>query len=187
VHSTKGRLLVATPLLGDPNFERTVVLMLEHTEDGALGIVLNRPSPLPVDDPLPDWSRFVPEPAVVFVGGPVARGSVIAIARPVEQPEHPLPDGAWEPVIDGVGVLDLGLDDVEVGPALSAVRVFTGYAGWGDRQLEAEIAEGAWWIVDADPADALTVEPGQLWREVLRRQPPPLNHYAFYPDDINAN
>jgi len=184
---TKGRLLVATPLLGDPNFERTVILVLEHTDEGALGIVLNRPSPLPVDEPLPDWARFAPEPAVVFVGGPVAHGSVIAIARPASAPEQPLPDGAWEPVVDGVGVLDLGLDDVEFGPALNAVRVFTGYAGWGERQLEAEIAEGAWWIVDAEPGDALTDDPDHLWRAVLRRQDPPLNRYALYPDDVLAN
>ena len=185
--STKGRLLVATPLLGDPNFERTVVLMLEHSAEGALGIVLNRPSPLPVEEPLPDWARFAPEPPVVFVGGPVAKGSVIALARRADDRQHRMPDGAWEQVLDGVGVLDLGVDDVVVGSALSAVRVFTGYAGWGEGQLEAEITEGAWWTVDASVDDATTVDPEHLWRTVLRRQHGPLRLFAHYPADITAN
>jgi len=185
VLSTKGHLLVATPLLGDPSFERTVVLVLEHSDDGALGVVLNRPSPLPVDDPLPDWARFAPDPAVVFVGGPVAKGSVIAIAG--RDAVHDLPEGAWEPVLDGLGVLDLAVDDAVVGPTLIGVRVFTGYAGWGERQLEGEIAEGAWWVVDAARGDALSAQPEALWRDVLRRQPAPLSRYANYPRDVHAN
>ncbi len=80
LESTRGRLLVATPLLGDPNFERTVIFVLEDNEEGALGLVLNRPSPLEVTEPLPDWSRLVATPSVVFVGGPVSRTSVIALA-----------------------------------------------------------------------------------------------------------
>ena len=176
---------MATPLLGDPNFSRTVVLMLEHDAEGSLGVVLNRPSPLPVDDPLPDWARFAADPPVVFVGGPVAKGSVIALAR--HSVDVTLPDGTWDHVIGRVGVLDIGVDADEVGPALDAVRVFTGYAGWGPEQLDGEIDEGAWFVVDAEAEDALTVIPDELWARVLRRQPPPLNRLALYPADPAVN
>src|SRR3954464_9266796 len=110
--STRGKLLVATPLLGDPNFERTVVLMLEENPEGALGLVLNRPSPLEVTEPLPDWSLLAASPPVVFVGGPVSRSSVIALA--VRLPSHELPDESFTPVLDGIGVLDLTADAGEL-------------------------------------------------------------------------
>jgi putative transcriptional regulator len=179
--STKGRLLVATPLLGDPNFDRTVVLMIEDNDDGALGVVLNRPTPIEVLEPLPEWIRFVGHPSVVFLGGPVSRGSVLALAQ--------VDAGAvddFEPVLGSIGVLDLSLDPDTLG-GIGEVRFFTGYAGWGPRQLDAEIDEAAWFVVDADPNDALTTDPDDLWSTVLRRQPPPLRRFALYPDDIAAN
>src|SRR4051794_37187405 len=154
---TKGRLLVATPLLNDPNFERTVILMLEDNDEGALGLVLNRPSPLEVTDPLPDWSRLAADPAVVFVGGPVSRSSVIALATRTNGFE--LPEETWTPVVDTVGVIDLTVDADMIAAALDGVRVFAGYAGWGQGQLAGEIDEGAWFVVDAVPDDALSAQP----------------------------
>lgn len=181
--SFKGRLLVATPLLGDENFERTVVLLLEHGDEGALGLVLNRPSPLEVVDPLPEWSRFAGHPEVVFVGGPVSRTSVIALARV----EGSAPAQAWAPVLGPVGVVDLAADPDLLGGALDAVRVFAGYAGWGPGQLEDEIVEGAWYVVDADPADPFTDAPDDLWRRVLARQDGELARVALVPDDPRLN
>jgi putative transcriptional regulator len=180
---TKGRLLVATALLGDPNFERTVVLMLEHNEEGALGVVLNRPSSLRVDEALDDWADLVEAPAVVFVGGPVGTGSVIALARRRAE----LPAEAWTEVQAPLGVLDVSHDAALLAAALDGVRIFTGYAGWGAGQLEAEIEEGAWWVVDADAADALTPTPGALWHDVLDRQPEPLRRWSRLPDDVRVN
>ncbi|MEY2436592.1 MAG: putative transcriptional regulator [Acidimicrobiaceae bacterium] len=181
--STKGRLLVASPLLNDPNFERTVILMLEHAEEGALGVVLNRPSALDVHEALPDWARFTGTPEVVFVGGPVGQGSVIGLSRCATEP----PEGMWQHVLGAIGVLDLSTDADEVGAVVDAVRVFTGYAGWGGGQLEGELTEGAWFVVDADEADPMSQDPEGLWRTVLRRQPPPLNRYAMYPPNPNMN
>jgi putative transcriptional regulator len=181
--STKGRLLVATPLLGDPNFERTVVLMLEHSDEGALGVVLNRPSTLEVADPMADWARLAAVPPLVFIGGPVSKGSVIGLARRSGE----LPDESFTAVVGAVGVIDLALDSDEVGGALDAVRVFTGYAGWAPEQLEGEIDEGAWWTVDAQPDDAMTAEPSGLWRAVLARQPYPLRMWSNYPDSPSLN
>jgi putative transcriptional regulator len=177
--------LVATPLLGDPNFERTVIFMLEDNEEGALGLVLNRPSPLDVTEPLPDWSRLVTTPSVVFVGGPVSRSSVIALA--VREPAHELPEDAWTQVDGTVGVLDLTADADLIGGGLAEVRVFAGYAGWGEGQLAGEIAEGAWFVVDALATDTFTNQPELLWRDVLRRQRDPLRQFANYPPDISAN
>ena len=185
VPGTKGRLLVATPLLLDQNFERTVVLMLEDNDDGALGLVLNRPSPLEVREPLPDWADLSATPPVVFVGGPVSRSSVIALARCSDEPE--VSDDAWTAVLGPIGVLDLTADAALLHTIVDDVRVFAGYAGWDAAQLRGEIAEGAWFVVDADPSDATTDEPEELWREVLRRQTDNLRLFANYPDDINTN
>jgi putative transcriptional regulator len=185
VPGTKGRLLVATPMLTDENFERTVILVLEDNEDGALGLVLNRPSPLEVGEPLPDWAELSASPPVVFVGGPVSRSSVIALARCSDEPD--ISEETWTSVVGPIGVLDLTADAALLHALVNDVRVFAGYAGWDQEQLRGEIAEGAWFVVDALPEDATTDEPDGLWRRVLRRQPNPLRLFAHYPDDVTAN
>jgi putative transcriptional regulator len=178
-------LLVATPLLTDPNFNRTVILILEDNAEGALGLVLNRPSPLEVGEPLPDWAELSASPPVVFVGGPVSRSSVIALARCSDEPQ--LSDDTWTSVLGPIGVLDLTADAALLHAVVDDVRVFAGYAGWGEEQLRGEIAEGAWFVVDALPSDATTDDPEDLWRTVLRRQPDPVRLFANYPVVISAN
>ena len=183
VDGLKGRLLVAAPVLGDQNFDRTVVLLLEHNDDGALGVVLNRPSALDVSDPLPEWSPYTRQPDVVFIGGPVSRSSVIALAHL----DGDVPSSAWEQVLGPVGVVDLSRDPDVIGGSLGAVRVFAGYAGWGPGQLEGEIGEGAWYVVAADPADVFTDSPEELWRAVLARQPGDLARVALVPMNPRLN
>lgn len=179
----KGRLLVATPMLDDPNFDRSVVWVLEHGEEGALGVVLNRPSDLPLAEPLPEWSDLAGALPVVFVGGPVSAGSVIGLARVAGD----LPPGVWEPVVDSIGVIDLTADPVLLASAVTSLRCFAGYAGWGPEQLESELVEGAWLVVDADPGDPFSEDPRRLWRTVLARQPNPLARLAHVPDDPSLN
>lgn len=183
VMTLKGRLLVATPSLGDPNFEYAVVLLLEHGDEGAVGVVLNRPTGTELSDPLPGWSRLAAEPPVVFVGGPVSPDAAICLAR--SWPDEALE--AYEPLMDSLGTLDLSVDPDEVAGGVQGVRVFVGYAGWGAGQLEGEIAAGAWWVVDASPDDALSAEPEELWRAVLRRQPGRLALFANYPPNPSTN
>lgn len=181
---TRGRLLVAGPALEDPNFRRTIVFMIEHNPDGALGVVLNHPSPIDVGDALPAWVDLATAPPAVFIGGPVEQGAVLGLGLHVAETA---PDGLT-PVRPGIGVLDLEVDPVDLVGAVGGVRLFTGYAGWGPGQLEGELALGGWFVVDAEPADVVTAEPDELWRAVLRRQPDDdLARLALFPDDLSAN
>lgn len=177
----RGRLLVATPRLGDPNFERTVVLVLDDDEDGTLGVVLNRPSGTDVGEHLPAVAASAPDPDVFFVGGPVGDGALVCLAE--GQPEH---DG-WSQLVGAVGVLDLGAYLEGDGPAPGRVRVFAGYAGWGPGQLDAEVVEGSWFVVEARPDDVFCHEPGRLWRSVLERQGGSLARVAWVPEDLSVN
>jgi putative transcriptional regulator len=178
-----GRLLVATPNLLDPNFRRTVVLILDHHPDGAMGLVLNRPSETAVGDPLPQWREHAVEPAVVFVGGPVRQEAAICLARAAGAPRSE----GWQPLFDRLGTVDLARSPGELGVDIDAVRVFAGYAGWGANQLEGEIEAGAWYVLDAGPGDVMCAEPTGLWRSVLRRQPGLLSAVASYPADLSEN
>jgi len=184
-----GRLLVATPLLGDPNFKRAVVLIVEHeVTEGTLGVVLNRPTKIPVGQVLEQWTELVTDPSVLFRGGPVAQNSALALAM-VPGKEEPLGwralDGA--PALARLGLLDLDAPPRLLAPAITSLRVYAGYAGWSPGQLEAEIDEGAWFVLPAEPGDVFAAEPEQLWRTVLRRQEGDLAFLATYPDDPSLN
>lgn len=184
-----GQLVVATPSLLDPNFARTVVLLLQaDDDDGALGLVLNRPTGTDVAEVLPDWAPLAAEPQVVFVGGPVQPNGAICLGRGRSAGQ---PVAAYS-VLEGVpgsslGTVDLDSPPEELAAAVSGVRLFAGYAGWSAGQLEAEVAEGAWWVLDALPDDAFAAEPETLWQRVLRRQGPPIAFAASYPEDPTLN
>jgi putative transcriptional regulator len=180
--SLRGRLLIAAPPLVDPNFDGTVVLMLEHGDEGALGLVLNRPSETEIADVFPEWRDAVVPPDVVFVGGPVSTDAVIALGR--RRADGP---ADFVEIVGDLGTIDLADDPLDVGPWLQALRVFAGYSGWGPGQLESELAQEAWFVVDMQPEDPFSGEPERLWREVLRRQRGALAMFANYPDDATTN
>jgi len=184
VDSLRGRLLVAAPPLVDPNFDRTVVLMLEHGDEGALGIVLNRPSETPLEDVLPEWRALATDPTQVFVGGPVSPDSVIALVR-----GGPLGTTieSFVPIFEDLGTIDLALDPLDLGAELDGLRVFVGYAGWGAGQLEGELDADAWFVTDLERNDPFSAEPEDLWRTVLRRQRGRLAMFANYPADAGTN
>jgi putative transcriptional regulator len=184
-----GRLLVATPLLGDPNFKRAVVLIVEHeVTEGTLGVVLNRPTKIPVGQVLEQWTELITDPSVLFRGGPVAQNSALALAM-VPGKEEPLGwralDGA--PALARLGLLDLDAPPRLLAPAITSLRVYAGYAGWSPGQLEAEIDEGAWFVLPAEPGDIFAAEPEQLWRAVLQRQEGDIAFLATYPEDPGLN
>jgi len=188
--SLRRRLLIASPLLLDPNFARTVVLMLEHNDDGALGLVLNRPTDTRLGEILPPWDDRTVAPGVVFVGGPVQPDGMIGVAR-LAVDLHPSVepgDAASLTVLwPGLGTLDLEQPPVAAGPLVEGVRCYLGYSGWGSRQLESELAQGSWFVVEPRPDDVWTSQPDGLWRAVLRRQPAALAQYAQCPSDPSTN
>lgn len=168
-----GQLLVASPTLTDPNFFRTVVLVLQHGREGAVGVVLNRPSESPVADHLPRWAPNVCPPEVVFVGGPCEPAVAIGLVH-------------GSPGAEPTGLPDVSIADLE-GDATGTVRIFSGYSGWGPGQLEDELDEEAWLVVDATPTDVLSPTPEDLWAQVLRRQRGALRLLATYPPDPILN
>ncbi len=178
-----GRLLVASPVLRDPNFARTVILVLDHDGDGTLGVVVNRPTAVGVGDVLPPWSGHTSTPDVVFQGGPVALDNALGLARVLGDDE---PVG-WRQLYAGVGLVDLDAPPEVLIAGLDAMRIFAGYAGWSPGQLQDEIDEGAWYVVDAETGDAFSDAPADLWRSVLRRQAGNLALLATYPDDPTLN
>jgi len=179
----KGRLLVATPGLLDTNFFRTVVLVVDHNEEAAAGVVLNRPTSTELGGPLEAWRGMAADPPLVFVGGPVEPEAAVCLGRITPDASPP----GFQPVVDGLGVIDLGRRPSEVGAGVDRVRVFAGYAGWNAGQLERELEEGAWYLLDADPEDALTSQPGGLWRFVLHRQGGQLALVSNFPADPTMN
>ncbi|WP_282697490.1 YqgE/AlgH family protein [Streptomyces sp. CC208A] len=196
VSSLTGRLLVATPALADPNFDRAVVLLLDHDDEGSLGVVLNRPTPVTVGDVLAPWADLAGEPGVVFQGGPVSLDAALGLAV-IPGDEGPSPRSrlrssrgdpiGWRRVFGAIGLVDLETPPELLGPALGALRIFAGYAGWGPGQLETELNEGAWYVVESEPGDISSPTPETLWRQVLRRQRGDLAMVATYPDDPSLN
>lgn len=188
--STRGRLLVATPPLVDPTFDRSVVLVLAHDAEGALGLVLNRPTDQTTSPGLRAWLDRAADPAVVFTGGPVDPDALIGLVAladsPDDQPNEAAPD-AWAPLTGGLATVDLDTDPDDIGVEFRAVRLFRGYAGWGPGQLDDEMDEGAWIVLDCDGEDPFTDRPDELWRDVLRRQGGRLAWLATCPDDLSTN
>jgi len=179
--SLRGQLLVAGPGLDDPNFRRTVILVGEHGDEGAMGVVLNRPTSVTVADAVPPLSVLVGDDDVVHVGGPVQPQAVVVLAD--------FADAAHgdDLVVDSIGFLPGEIEDAaDVGP-VRALRVFAGYAGWSPGQLEEELVEGSWLVLPARASDVFGEQPERLWSEVLRRQGGALAVLALLPDDPSVN
>jgi len=179
-----GHLHVATPGLRDPNIERTVVLLVAHEDGGALGVVLNRATEVPVSEVLGPWGGIASEPPVVFEGGPVQPEAAICLARVTS---GTVDTRGFSRVEGTIGTVDLSADPDTLRDQLIEVRVFAGYAGWSPGQLEEEIATGSWLAFKALPSDAFTDRPDDLWSMVLRRQGGMYAAVAMYPSDPTLN
>ncbi len=179
-----GRLLLAAPGLLDPNFVDTVVLLLDVNDEGALGVVLNRPTALPVSDVLGDWGDVVEEPEVLFQGGPVSTDGALAVALAAPGGEG---GAGFRALWERVGLLDLDTPAELVRGTVDRLRIFAGYAGWGAGQLEAEVAEGSWYVVAGEVDDVFGGDVRDLRRQVLRRQPGDLALHATRPADPELN
>ena len=179
--SVRGQLLVAGPALLDPNFWRTVVLVIEHNEEGALGLVLNRPSESSVGDAVPELGTLVNPGEQLYIGGPVQPSAVIVLAQ--------FEDASDAAVIafDDVGVLGTGTALDQVGDGVRSGRAFVGHAGWGPGQLDSEIERGDWILEPARREDAFSAQPGELWPEVLTRKGGSYALIARMPPDPSVN
>ena len=178
--SLKGQLLISSGGLYDPNFRHTVVLIGEHDAGGAVGVVLNRPTDLAVDDAVPTLSELTGPGGTVFEGGPVEPAQAVLLA------ELEMPGFVDMPVFDGVGFLTGEIGE-EVRPFVQRARVFVGHAGWGPGQLEAEMGTDSWIVEPATADDVFTPSPDSLWYDLLERKGPPYDRIARIPFDPSMN
>ncbi len=162
--SLSGQLLLAAPSLQDPNFRRAVVLIGAHSEEGAMGVVLNRPSAVTVGEAVPQLEQAVGELETVYVGGPVQPSSIVFLAEFLD----PSPAGLI--VLGRIGFPAPEADIDELSEAIARRRVFAGYAGWGEGQLDEELDQGDWIAHPARPEDVFTEDPEELWSRVLARK-----------------
>lgn len=175
-HTLAGQFLVATPLISTPPFARSVILLLEHDDTGAIGVILNHDSGLPLIDVLPDAAARVVDPPNVFVGGPVSTETALGLAR--------APVGSF---LRPAALSTIGLvDPTEPPEGVTALRIFAGYAGWDPGQLESEIDDQAWWATLAD-VDLIFRDTSNLWRETLRTAPGRIPLFKTYTDNPMSN
>jgi putative transcriptional regulator len=180
VDSFRGQILIASPALLDPNFRRTVVLVTEHTDEGAAGLVLNRPSPAAVADVVPALEPIVDAGEQLWLGGPVQPEAVLVLGEFVD------PDEAAVPLFGGLGFPSLE-EPEQIVPATTRRRVFAGYAGWSAGQLEDELSREDWILEPASNDDAFTDAPEELWRDVLHRKGGVYELVSRMPEDPSLN
>lgn len=181
VESLKGKLLLASPTLLDPNFARTVVLIAEHDEEGAMGLVLNRPAEATVGEAAPELEQLIDGEEPLYVGGPVRPTAVIVLAAFAD------PDAAGLLIRDDVGFLSAQHDLTASRAATERLRVFAGHAGWGPGQLDDELEREDWIVEEPDPEDLFAREPEELWSSVLTRKGGTFALVARMPVDPSLN
>jgi putative transcriptional regulator len=181
VTSLKGRLLVATPALFDPNFRRAVVLVGEHGEEGAMGLVLNRPAEVTVGEAVPPLAVVAGGESLVHVGGPVQPEAVLVLA------EFDDASTAATLVVGNVGFASSDDDLEALAGATRRARVFAGYSGWGPGQLEAELEEESWLVEPADDVDLFPGPGDDIFADVLRRKGGTYRMLALMPEDPSTN
>jgi putative transcriptional regulator len=180
MESLRGQLLVASPGMLDPNFRRTVVLVTEHNDEGAAGLVLNRPSPAPVSELVPQLEPLVDDGEQLWVGGPVQPNAVIVLGEFLD------PGDAAVPLFGSLGFPSLE-EPEDVAAQTTRRRVFAGYAGWGAGQLEDELSRDDWIVESSRPDDPFTEAPEELWADVLRRKGGIYELVARIPEDPSVN
>jgi putative transcriptional regulator len=181
MESQRGQLLIAGPALLDPNFWRTVVLVVEHSDDGAFGLVLNRVSETTVGEAVPDLDALVDADEPIYIGGPVQPSGVIVLGQFED------PDDAALLAFDEVGVLATGSSMLESSAGLRTSRAFVGHAGWGPGQLDSELDRGDWIVEPAQFDDTFSQDPPQLWSAVLARKGGSYALLARMPPDPSLN
>src|SRR4051794_4720 len=181
MESLRGKLLVASPTLTDPNFSRTVVLIAEHGDEGAMGVILNRVSELEVAEAAPVLAELVDPGDSVRAGGPVQPTAVVILA------EFDDPESAASVIFGRIGFVAADADFETLPGAVARVRVFAGMAGWGPGQLEAELERDDWIVASATPDDVFSADVDGLWSAVLERKGGQYALVARMPEDPSLN
>jgi len=179
--SLSGRLLLASPALSDPNFARAVVLVGVHDEEGAMGLVLNRPATVKVAEAAPALAGAAGQEEPLFVGGPVSPTALVCLVEFLD------PERAGLLLVDRIGfpAPDAQVEALERDSG--RVRVFAGYAGWGAGQLDSELGRGDWIVEEALPQDVFAEDPDGLWSAVLARKGGGYAALARMPQDPSVN
>jgi putative transcriptional regulator len=180
VETLTGHLLLSNASLFDPNFRRTVVLIGHHDEEGAVGVVLNRPFDVTVGDAVPPLAELVPPGEPLFHGGPVQPEAAVVVAD--------FADPSQAGVI-AFGTIGFLAEETEVAGSgmLRRARVYAGYSGWGPGQLEGELEEDAWLVTPARPEDVFLDDTERLWGQVLARMGRDYDVMRTMPIDPSAN
>jgi len=179
--SLRGQLLIASPALFDPNFRRAVLIVTEHSEEGAMGLVLNRPTEALVVDAVPPLEDIVEPGACVHVGGPVQPTAVVVLA------EFGDADESAALVVEDVGFVRADVEPGALPVSTRRARVFAGYAGWGEGQLEEELEQESWIVETALADDVFADDADDLWSRVLRRKGGQYAVVALMPPDPSVN
>lgn len=172
-----GQFLVATPVIANPPFARSVVLMLEHDDSGAVGLMLNAVSAVPVADHLPEVAHLVTDPQTIFVGGPVAADTAILLGRSQSA------DFLRPTALDTIGILDVD----SLPKDLECLRIFAGYAGWSPYQLEAEIDGGSWWVLPVERGLVFAGDTSHMWERVVTSAPGTIPFHVTFPPNVALN
>lgn len=181
MESFRGKLLLATPELMDSNFHRSVVLVIEHNNDGAIGVVLNRQTEITSTEVLPKWVFSSGSDSLLFWGGPVQQESLLALGL-LNQDSEALQNN----LLNRITVIDLNQEIID-SELFTSARLYSGYSGWSPGQLNAEISSGGWIVAEANDNDPFVDQPTDLWSEVLERQEGFISRLAQYPDDPRMN
>jgi putative transcriptional regulator len=172
-----GQFLVATPIISEPPFARTVVLLLEHDDSGAIGLVLNSPTGLRVEDHIPGIADHVSEPRRIFLGGPVSSETAVSLGK-----------GRGIEFLRPSALPAIGIVDIEQHlEHVSELRIFAGYSGWDPDQLDAEMDEGAWWVLYPDLDEIFASNTDGMWERTVARGSGTVPLHATYPDDPSDN
>ena len=174
------QLLISSAGLHDPNFRHTVVLIGAHDDEGAVGVILNRPTEFLVAEAVPPLAELTGPGAPLFEGGPVHPTQPVVLAE-LEGSAR-----ADRPVFGNIGFITGEIDE-SLRPSVVRTRVFAGHSGWGAGQLEAELEANAWIVEPARPEDVFTDEPESLWKRVLERKGGRYRHIAMVPKDPRVN
>lgn len=180
----KGVFLVAAPSLRDPNFRQTVVLLCEHGHEGALGVVVNRPTAMVLSEALPQVPVLEGQGHVLYAGGPVQPNQVLLLYKLLQEPDdtHHVFDGVY--LGGDMNVVERMLTETT---RAERFRAYVGYSGWAPGQLENEMKTGSWITLPADSGVLFEQDPARIWSDILRSLGGEYERYAEMPLDPSLN